>query len=71
MRVNTGRLVDYDSVLEKGTLYRKERNTQKYAEPRNGSGDERGLKAGTKVFGLSGWGDGSPFMDRGRNWLRV
>lgn len=34
MRVNTGRPVDYDSVLEKGTLYRKERNTQKYAELR-------------------------------------
>lgn len=45
---------------------------EKYAEIcRTQNCDERGLKAGTKVFGLSGWEDGSPFMDRGRNWLRV
>lgn len=70
--MNTGRPADYDSVLEKGNLYWKERNMQKYAGLRKGSSDnERGRQAGAKVFGLSSREDGSPFTDRGRNWLRA
>lgn len=48
------------------------RNMQKRAGLRNGSGDnEKRIKAGAKVYGLSSWGDGSPFTDRGRNWRRA